>query len=484
MRTYQTRHSKKARSTLRVAVALGVGPFLASVGCKRTPPPEAVRPSAEAAASVSAAPATPPAPRCRAVDGAGTRFLLGRVGKEPTLDEDGESDDVALPFSPEIGTSAAFAGGFAVGALEPSASSTSAVVAVVAPTLGISRRIDLGKVHGDVAPPHVAVAGKALFVAVPVGAPHGTLVRLARIDDIKAGAPVMGAEIAQGSDDSEEIALEAGKTSVLLVWDDWDSKGGHELVKTVAFDAASLSKVPDPIVVSPRDVDAEAPRLARRAGGFWGAWIHTEHAPKKDIKAATAAATGTGGAGGAGDEAEIPMRFIEVVPLDAAGAPTGKPLAASARNGHVTSFDLVATKDDGVLVLFRDAASIDEQTPGGTARLVLVRADGSVEPRVSVDEDVGSGVPLLVPLFESDGSQPSATHAFMAIVSDSGAVRFGALDADGRAKDALAEEAAIGVATPLAAQNGSLLVARPHGKAIELGVLSCSAGPAPVAPAP
>src|SRR6185312_5648894 len=105
-------------------------------------PPSSVSASASSGALVEA---PPPAPRCRVVEGAGATLLLGRVGKQaaaPEGDEaDTEADDIALPFSPEVGTAAGFAGGFAVGALEPARGSTNAVVAIVSPALGLSRKV-------------------------------------------------------------------------------------------------------------------------------------------------------------------------------------------------------------------------------------------------------------------------------------------------------------------------------------------------------
>jgi hypothetical protein len=452
------------------------------------------------------------------VEGAGTRFVLGRVGKEPSEAspdgvDDGEANDIALPFSPEVGTATAFAGGFAVGALIPARGGATAVVVVLSPEGGSARKIELGKVHGDVPPPRVAASGSSLVLAVPDGAPHGSIVRLSRIDlqgtSPSAAPPLVipGAEVPQGPGESEAIALEVGKNSALLAWDEWDAKVGHEVIKAVAFSPSAPEKTEPVVVVSPRESDAEAPRLARRASGFWAAWIVTTHPPRpssrprlaadEDRNASEASPRSGGGAvasashggkapvnkgqGTPPDTAEPPEpRYIALAPLDANGALAGTPLAVSPRMGHVAAFDLAPARDDGALVVWRDAVTSDEQTPGGTVRLALVRADGSVEPRAMVEEDVGSGVPLLLS-DDATATDPlrGGTVAFMAVAGDTGAVRLASLDESGRGKDVLGLDPALGVATPLAARNGVLFVARPHGSGLELGMLACSAGPPP-----
>ena len=130
----------------------------------------------------------PPSPRCRGVAGAGLRFTLGPLAPVPPPNGNGEEsdgdDDVALPFSPEIGVGAALGSdGFGVSALLPEKGATEAVLVVLSPGFAAGKIIELSKVHGDVSPPRVAASGKNLIVAVPDGAPNGTLVRLARIDD-------------------------------------------------------------------------------------------------------------------------------------------------------------------------------------------------------------------------------------------------------------------------------------------------------------
>ena len=407
--------------------------------------------------------------------------MLGRVGKEPSDgDEEGEANDIALPFSPEVGSAAAFDGGFAVGALLPSKAGATAVVVMLSPGGNPVRKLELGVVHGDVPPPRVAASGASLVVAVSEGAPHGSLARLSRIDVKDAMTPAAvtpGAVIPQGAGDSEAMALEIGKKSALLAWDEWDAKAGHEVIKAVSFAPSSPEKAAPPVVVSAKDVDAEAPRLARRASGFWAAWIVTAHPPHPTPATAKPLPMPEDDKREKAGTPESPEpQYIELAPLDADGALAGKPLAVSPKSGHVAAFDLAATKDDGALVVWRDAVTRDEQTPGGTVRLALVRADGSVEPRALVEEDVGSGVPLLLP----DDAPVAGTAAFMAVAGDNGAVRLASLDESGRGKDALALDSELGVATPLAARGGVLFVARPHGGGVDLSLLACSAGAAPL----
>src|SRR5204862_6485817 len=106
---------------------------------------------------------------------------------------------------------------------------------------------------------------------------------------------------------------------------------------------------------------------------------------------------------------------------------------------------------------------------GGTVRLVLVRADGSTEPRAVTDEDVGPGTPALLMDAEANG----ASRGWLSLDNDADAARLLALEADGRPLDELLVEPAIGTAAPLAAHAGQMLVAEPSGKSLALRVLVC-----------
>lgn len=426
--------------------------------------------SAPVSASASASGTTeapPPAPRCRDVQAGGLSLALGAAPPGGSGDDE---DGVALPFAPEIGGGVALEGGFALGVLEPAAKVTNAVLAVLSRALPAGRRIDLGPVHGDVSAPRVAGRLQSLVVAVPDGAPSGARIRLARVDD-PMGTPrvTWGAEVFQGHDESDSFALEVGAKAAILAWDEWDARRGHGIVKAVTFHPDELAKTSAVAVISGDHEDAESPTIVARPGGFWAAWIaNTKRGPDRKERPASSDTAAS---------VEMGPRFVMLEPLDDAGRPSGAALAVTPKEGHVMGFD-VAPARDGALVAWRDDAT-SPATAGGTVHVALVRPDGSVEPRAVTDDEVGAAAPSLI----VDAAPPGAAHGWLLLTNDADAARVVALDAEGRAEDELAVEPGIGAGTPLAIRGGELLVARPHGKKLEIQVLACSPGPKGAGPA-
>jgi len=141
------------------------------------------------------------------------------------------------------------------------------------------------------------------------------------------------------------------------------------------------------------------------------------------------------------------------------------------KDGHVTGFDLIATKDGNALVAWRDDAT-SPGAPGGVPHLAEVRADGSTEVRDVTDDDTGAGAPTLL----ADPAPPGSVQAWLSLANDSDVARLCALDAAGHALDDLAVEPSLGTAEALVVRAGRLLVARGQGKRLELDVLSCERG--------
>ncbi|HVW26085.1 MAG TPA: hypothetical protein VHC69_12000 [Polyangiaceae bacterium] len=418
------------------------------------------------ASALAVASATPGvAQRCAPAKGDGEHLLLG-LGAPADTDDD---EAIDAPFAPEIGTATALKDAFAVGVLEPRGKTTNAGLLVVGGSLSVGKKIDLGAVHGDVLAPRPIASGASLVVAVPDGAPHGTLLRLARVDDLLGAARVTwGAEVLEGSDDSDAFAIESGQKSILLAWDDWDPKAGHSIVRTVAMMQGDVAKAPPPSVVSGEHDDAEAPALAPRPGGFWIAWIaNAKRAPdhKEKHEAQDPAETA---------ELEMGPRYLMVEPLDDGGKPAGAKVAATAKDGHVTGFDLGSARDGGLILTWRDDRAAPG-TAGGSVRAALVRPDGAIEPRVVTDDDVGPGAPALV----VDDAPAADASAWLTIANDADALRLVALDADGRPLDELAVEPNLGMASALAARSGRVVVSRPAGKGLEIQVMQCAKGNRP-----
>jgi hypothetical protein len=138
----------------------------------------------------------------------------------------------------------------------------------------------------------------------------------------------------------------------------------------------------------------------------------------------------------------------------------------------VLAFDIEAGDDGSVLAAWRD-----DDTPsgssGGTVSLARVSAGGgAASTQVIADEGVGTGVPSLLP-------------GWVAVSGVSGAKRLAAMSPSGALLDALAPEASLGSAEPVAAQGGTLLLVRHLGRAVRLSVATCAAAPAgAAAPSP
>jgi hypothetical protein len=399
------------------------------------------------------------AARCEPEKGDGTHLLLG-PGAPPSSEDD---EAVDVPFAPELGAATPVKDAFAVGVLEPSGKTTKAGILVVGASLATGKKIELGAVHGDVLAPRPVANGPALVVAVADGAPHGTLLRLARIDDpLGAASITWGAEVLEGNDDSDVFALEAGRKSNLVAWDDWDAKAGHSVVRVVVLPPGDVSKAPAPSVISGDHDDAEAPALSPRPGGFWVAWIvNTKRAPERKERHEPEDPAET-------SELEMGPRYVALSPLDDAGKPSGAPVAVTPRDGHVMGFDLGPAGDGGAVLTWRDDRA-SPGTAGGSVRLARIRPDGSSEPRVVTDDDVGPGAPTLV----VDEAPLTGPHGWLTIANDADALRLVSLDAEGRALDELAVEPNLGLATALAARGGRVLVSRPAGKGLEVQVMDC-----------
>jgi hypothetical protein len=444
-------------------------------------------PSASLAASASPAP-TAAGSRCSAPF-AGTSFTLGEratTGSDPGEDDDDGSDDPSLPFAVEVGSAVAWRDGFAVAALDTKAGVTKAVVAFVDADAKKGRVAELGKLHGDPDPPELAALDGSVVALMHDTDAGGELLRLVSLrpgeDKIDV---VLGAEIAESRDESRVAHLALGPERGLAVWDEWNKTDRHGVIRACSFSNKDVSNVTRPRTISAADEDAEGPRLARRTGGFWAAWISAPikgktkpiAPPKKPDKPAPAAS--------AAPEPDVPPlelgpRALRIVALDANGVPHGQPVDVTAKDAHVIAFDLEAGPDDTALLTWRD----DTAAPGAeerSVRLARVKADGSVERSTIFDEQVGAGVPLL--LVDASPKEREAPTLWLSLDSVNDATRIGALSASGALLDVLGTEPAIRSGEPLAIARGRILVAKPRGLAVELSVVECKPGaPAPASP--
>jgi hypothetical protein len=407
------------------------------------------------APSAEAAPSPPPAPRCTEVSA--DPFVIGDLPPADPPAGDPGSDpaegplDPTAPFAVEIGRGAVFEGGFAVGARRDAEGGAAAMVATVGADGKGGRLVKLGRSRGDLDPPVVAGAGASVLAVLIEPNAGGRALRIAKVT---GGEVAWGPELSEGRDDSLAVDLAASGARAVVVWDDLSgvAEAAHSSVMLASFDVATMRAVQGARPVSAKGADASAPRLAPRPGGYWlGYLVHGEDDPAKKKKHGDA------------DEPEelgeaITTSWLEVVPLDEAGVPTGAARAVSPRSGHVLAFDLEPAENGNVLAAFRD-----DDTPtgssGGKVSSVLLRLGGGAEPRV-LEESGTTGAPDLLP-------------GWISLASVNGPTRLAAMSPSGELLDPLAPEPSLGAGEPLAATADAILWARPLGKAMRLSVVRC-----------
>ncbi|MGK4008165.1 hypothetical protein WMF31_36445 [Sorangium sp. So ce1036] len=475
-----------------LAVALVVGSLVAWRACST---PEGERSSAPAPSGASPgalapvdpnAPGQPPAPRC--TPASPTPFVIGDAPPAPRAPGRGEGGGEAesaqdlAPFAVEIGRGTTFSGGFAVGAQREAEGGAVAMVATLSADGAQGKLVRLARSRGDMDPPVVAGAGGAILAAMIEPNAGGRAIKIARVEGEHV---TWGAEFAEGRDESLALDVAVSGERAVVVWDDVTRDGKRSRIMLASTDVATLRSVTSPRPVSRPSTDAEMPRVLRRPGGYWLAYVARAEEPARGASAKddhvdedTAAAGET-----------ITQQWVEVVPLDETGALTAAPRAVTPKDGHVLAYDLTLGEDDGLILTFRD-----DDTPsgsiGGRISAVLVRLGGVGEPRVLAGGErepdappeaalgLGAGVPALLPGSGGRGSQAAGARpgaaAWLAVANASGPTLLAALTARGEIEDGLRAEPALGRGEPIAASPEALLVAQPAGRAMKLSVLRCA----------
>ncbi len=440
----------------------------AVTGCKKSAPEGRDQPASSVSAVDDAgdappAPTAPPRPpRCSAPPNQATLVIRGHSKT------DAESDaGVDQPFATEVGNAAFTATGFAIGALRYDDGKPQAVLALASPEGDKNQVIELGAVHGPVDPPEVASVGSRVFVAVVDSDAAGPTLRLARVDatsfENASQSLTWCGDVQQGRDDSSAFSLAAAAEGGVLVWDDYDAKTQHTVVRAVTFRADDCSKPSAPRVLSPAGADAESPSIVSRPGGFWLAWLSPAPTKKADDKKPSEASAKSPESSDEGNVVDLVPHALMLMPLDAKGAPSGEARSITSSGAHVVTFDLAATKEGGALLAYRD----DPTAPGAEARLMqlaLVSPDGSIQNERLEDERFTAGAPSLVP----DAKGP----IWFGAGADNAEVLLGTVE---RAKViGLDTEALLTSKQLLTASDGRLLYVEPKGRGASLGVLRCA----------
>lgn len=415
-------------------------------------------------------------------------FVIGDAPPAPRGDGAHDSDEGAedlAPFAVEVGRGTTFSGGFAVGAQREAEGGTVAMVATLSADGAQGKLVRLARSRGDMDPPVVAGAGGAIVAAMLEPNAGGRAIRIARVEGEHV---TWGAELAEGRDESLALDVAVSGDRAILVWDDITQDGKRSRIMLSSVDVATLRSVTSPRPVSQPSADAELPRVIARPGGYWLVYVARAEEPvRRGSDKKNEAVLDSEDTAAAGET--ITHQWLEVAPLDEAGAPTAVPRAITPKSGHVLAYDVTLADDDGLVVAFRD-----DDTPsgssGGRVSSVLVRLGGVSEPRVLASAEpaqdappeatlgLGAGVPSLLAGARGQGQGASPRGegpVWLAIANVSGLTQLAPLTSSGALDGELRAEPAIGRGEPIAALADGLLVAHPAGKAMKLDVVRCAA---------
>lgn len=441
--------------------------------------PDSQSKSAPEGVATSPSPAPSAAPRCapRAAP-----FAIGEAPSKPnpTLstaesatggpvesEEPFEPDELA-PFAVEVGRAVATPAGFAVGVNHAGEGGTIGEIALIEEPLGgpadplRGKLVRLARSRGDLEPPIVTAGDEAIFAGLVEPNAGGRSIRVARVSRLDASVPEVawGPTFAEGRDESLAFDLAVARGKGVIVWDDVSRDRERSVVVLAGFDSSTMRDTLAARPVSPPSADAEAPRLSVRDGGFWLAYvvrrelsaIQPKRKPEEGRKRSSEVDEEKGGE-------IIDASWIELVPLDTEGLPSGAPRAVTPKDGHVLGFDLEPRAGGSVLIAWRD-----NDTPSGSSggRVLSATAgmSGVSEPVVWSDEDRGAG-------------PPEVTPKWVAITDALGPTRLAPLDEHGALAGETRAEALLGSGEVLAGRGDDLLVARSAGRAMRLQWVRC-----------
>ncbi len=375
-----------------------------------------------------------------------------------------------LPFALELGSARAGAGRFVVGGLETRHGATYALAALLEVTSGRGKTVELGRVFGDVEPPSFVPSGNGFVGLVADSDAAAITLRVVALEPPFDAASVRrGAEIHGVRRDAAEFTLETSGGEALAAWTRLEK--GRAFVELGRIEPHKLTLKGAPFAAPPaQNGEPESPRLVARPGGYFLAWIARTAAERPKIVPRRNLELDAGAAPSLLDEGST---SIEVVPLDAAGAPLGAPRRVTPSGARVVAFELASTPEGGALLVYRD----DREGPGlerANAEAVLVQPDGSVTSR-SWDTGEGAGLPSLLVDAAAAKDKP---WAWVAMPSERG-LGLGAMRSDVLAGATLVSDPALGGAEALAVSGARVLLTRARASQRELSIVECHDGAPP-----
>jgi hypothetical protein len=366
-------------------------------------------------------------------------------------------DDQFAPFAVVFGRAAATEKGFYLGALRDGEGGTILSVVTLGPDGNGGRSVKLARSRGDLEPPVVVPDGDGALAAMLEPNASGLALKLARIRGDKVE---WGAELDQGRDDSLALDLATSGERGALVWDEVKDDKSRIVLATFRLTAIGTTTAPRPVTTD--KTDADSPRLVSRKGGYYLTYIARGAELTRPPQAEDDLSTKKGKPGDEIDESKgehVVASWLEVIPLDEAGAPTAPALRVTPERGRVAGYDAIPS-GDGMLLAWRNEES-PTGAAGGQVKVVRVTAGGSADS-LSLEEGAGDGVPVLM-------------NGWLSIPTLRGADMLARLDPEGKTTEPIEPEPSIARGEPLAAFGDSVLLGEPEGKAMRLRVVRCGA---------
>jgi len=363
---------------------------------------------------------------------------------------------VASPEELEVGDAVLFGEGYAVAMVHRTAAGRMAAVALVDRNVTSVRVVDVGVTLGDATAPRLVGRGKDLLVA-SYALPRKSDTRELTLQVLGAGGDVKPlTSIVQQRDDSLAFDLGAG----LVAWDEEATGSAPRGVVRVA--PLSADHAGPPRDASSPDSDAEMPRVVADGAGYFVLWLARRPEPASAMDASAPATMEAIGEPRA-------YSWLEMVTLDAAGAPVGPTRRLTAASGHVSAYDVQALAGAGrptLLVVARDDGEAVDGSGGALLR-VRVREDGADPPLAFPGDGLGRGAPSLV----------EAPLPWLAWIGPHEEMRLLPLDAAGVPVAPPSAEPLLDEALPLAMSpgaDGRMLVAFPGDASAAFRLVACA----------
>lgn len=312
----------------------------------------------------------------------GKHCVISAATRWATLRAQGGRESVV-----EVGEAVPVAGGFAVSILESGAQAEAAVFW----TNGRGREqwISLGRVHGAVEAPLLAVHGKTVIAAVMDSDASQMTLRLIQITGLEAQVKlVRGPEVLAQRDESQGLDLLVFKGDSagagLLVWDHFDKSSSRSQIRALSFSAATMKAEGREFAISSPELDVVSPRLAAGEQGVFLSWLRYGKMPK----------IGALGATDSGGLIEEPPRQLEALMLRVDGRVLQAARPLSEPGKRVSAYDLTVHKSD-LIVAYR-GNDVDGQLGDVPINLLRLGPDGAVHRGAAGHSLLGPGAPLLL----------------------------------------------------------------------------------------